>query len=95
MELKEELNELKSIEEATEKEETTNYADLEFTPLIKTVTKKFSLTSEPICNGVKGWQKETKFYINSACFKKSHNFIIIIFLYNLYKYLSIIILLYI
>jgi len=72
LELKEKLKELESteeekkiVEDAIEKDDGKNYADLEFTPLIKTVTKKFSLTSEPICNGVKGWQKETKFYINS------------------------------
>jgi hypothetical protein len=41
------------------------YDDLEFTSLIKTVTKEFGATSEPICNGVKGWKKETQFYINS------------------------------
>ena len=33
--------------------------------MIKTVTKEFGTTSEPICNGVKGWKKETEFYINS------------------------------
>jgi len=54
------------LEEAKEKEDSsTNYDDLEFTTLIKTVTKEFSLTSAPICNMVAGWQKETEFYINS------------------------------
>jgi len=54
------------LEEAKEKEDTSsNYDDLEFTTLIKTVNKEFSLTSEPICNMVAGWQKETQFYINS------------------------------
>ncbi|SFV51407.1 hypothetical protein MNB_SV-12-338 [hydrothermal vent metagenome] len=56
----------KIVEEAKETEDTsTKYDDLEFTELVKTVTKEFGATSEPICNGVKGWQKETKFYINS------------------------------
>jgi len=56
----------KLLEEAKEQEDTsTNYDDLEFTTLIKTVTKEFSLTSAPICNMVVGWQKETEFYINS------------------------------
>ena len=27
--------------------------------------EEFLLTSAPICNMVKGWQKETEFYINS------------------------------
>ena len=38
---------------------------MDFTALIKAVTKEFGATSEPICNGVKGWKKETQFYINS------------------------------
>jgi len=38
---------------------------LEFTTLVKTVTKEFGVISQPICNGVKGWKKETQFYINS------------------------------
>ena len=53
------------IEEAIEKDDGTNYDDLDFKELIKTVTKEFGATSEPICNAVNGWQKETKFYINS------------------------------
>ena len=64
LEIKETEN--KIVEEAKETEDTsTKYDDLEFTELVKTVTKEFGATSEPICNGVKGWQKETKFYINS------------------------------
>ncbi|SFV60228.1 hypothetical protein MNB_SV-12-1030 [hydrothermal vent metagenome] len=51
--------------EETKKKKSTKYDDLEFTELVKTVTKEFGETSEPICNGVKGWQRETKFYINS------------------------------
>ncbi|CAA6827060.1 MAG: Unknown protein [uncultured Sulfurovum sp.] len=71
-ELKEQLKHLeatetttKIVEEATEKDEGSCYDDLEFTSLVKTVTKAFGATSEPICNGVKGWKKETQFYINS------------------------------
>ncbi|SFV62521.1 hypothetical protein MNB_SV-12-268 [hydrothermal vent metagenome] len=52
----------KILEEA---KNSTKYDNLEFTELVKTVTKEFGETSEPICNGVKGWQKESKFYINS------------------------------
>ncbi|CAA6824871.1 MAG: Unknown protein, partial [uncultured Sulfurovum sp.] len=55
----------KIVEEAIEKDEGTQYDDLDFTSLVKTVTKAFGATSEPICNGVKGWKKETQFYINS------------------------------
>ena len=58
-------NETQILEEAKESEESTDYDDLSFTELVKTVTKEFGETSEPICNGVKGWVKETKFYINS------------------------------
>jgi len=79
IELKEKLKQLESteeeekekkeeelLEEAKEQEDTsTNYDDLEFTTLIKTVTKEFSLTSAPICNRVPSWDKETIFYINS------------------------------
>jgi hypothetical protein len=57
--------ETKIVEEAIEKDDGINYDDLDFKELIKTVTKEFGATSEPICNGVKGWQKETEFYINS------------------------------
>ena len=57
--------EAKIIEEAIEKDDGTNYDDLDFKELIKRVTKEFGATSEPICNAVNGWQKETKFYINS------------------------------
>lgn len=71
-ELKEQLKHLEStettskiVEEAIEKDEGSCYDDLEFTSLVKTVTKAFGATSEPICNGVKGWKKETQFYINS------------------------------
>jgi hypothetical protein len=32
---------------------------------VKRVRNRFILTSEPICNSVQGWQKETTFYINS------------------------------
>ena len=71
-ELKEQLKELEAIDtenkivqEAIEEDDTTNYDDLEFTTLVKTVTKEFGATSQPICNGVKGWEKETQFYINS------------------------------
>ena len=70
-ELKEQLKALeaterdnKIVEEAIE-DDTTDYDDLEFEALIKTVTKEFGATSQPICNGVKGWKKETQFYINS------------------------------
>jgi len=66
LESTEEEKDKELLEEAIEKEDSsTNYDDLEFTTLIKTVTKEFSLTSAPICNMVAGWQKETKFYINS------------------------------
>ena len=71
-ELKEQLKHLeatettsKIVEEAIEKEDGSCYDDLDFTSLVKTVTKTFGATSEPICNGVKGWKKETEFYINS------------------------------
>ena len=71
-ELKEQLKHLeatettsKIVEESIEKDEGTQYDDLEFTSLVKTVTKAFGASSEPICNGVKGWKKETQFYINS------------------------------
>ena len=57
--------EAKIIEEAIEKDEGINYDNLGFKELIKTVSKEFGATSEPICNAVNGWQKETKFYINS------------------------------
>ena len=60
-----EEKEAKIIEEATEKDNGSNYDNLGFTELKKTVTKEFGETSEPICNGVKGWEKETTFYINS------------------------------
>ncbi|NEW60502.1 hypothetical protein GSY74_04330, partial [Sulfurovum sp. bin170] len=60
-----EEKEAKIVEEAIEKDDGINYDDLDFKELIKTVTKEFGATSEPICNGVKGWQKETEFYINS------------------------------
>jgi len=72
IELKEKLKVLESteeekkiVEDSIEKDDGKNYNDLEFTILIETVNKEFSLTSEPICNMVKGWQKETEFYINS------------------------------
>ena len=66
LESTEEEKDKELLEEAIEKEDiSTNYDDLEFTTLIKTVTKEFSLTSAPICNRVTGWQKETEFYINS------------------------------
>jgi len=66
LESTEEEKDKKLLEEAIEKEDSsTNYDNLEFTTLIKTVTKEFSLTSAPICNMVAGWQKETEFYINS------------------------------
>ena len=71
-ELKEQLKALeaterdnKIVEEAIEKDNVTDYDDLEFTSLVKTVSKEFGATSQPICNGVKGWKKETQFYINS------------------------------
>jgi len=71
-ELKEQLKALeaterdnKIVEEAIEKDNATDYDDLEFEALIKTVTKEFGATSQPICNGVKGWKKEVQFYINS------------------------------
>ena len=72
MELKEQLKHLETtesenriIQEYIEKEEAIAYDDLEFTPLVKTIIKEFGATSEPICNRVKGWDKETQFYINS------------------------------
>jgi len=66
LESTEEEKDKELLEEAIEKEDTsTKYSDLEFTYLITTVTKEFSLTSAPICNMVAGWQKETEFYINS------------------------------
>ena len=58
-------SEAKIVEEAIEKDDGINYDDLDFKELIQTVTKEFGATSEPICNAVNGWQKETKFYINS------------------------------
>ncbi len=70
-ELKEQMKNLKAIDSEEEQliEEaldiSTKYDNLGFTELIETVTKEFGETSEPICNGVKGWVKETKFYINS------------------------------
>jgi hypothetical protein len=71
-ELKEQLKHLeatettsKIVEESIEKDDGIHYDNLDFTSLVKTVTKEFGATSEPICNGVKGWKKETQFYINS------------------------------
>jgi hypothetical protein len=32
---------------------------------VRRVRNRFILTSQPICNSVEGWQKETTFYINS------------------------------
>jgi hypothetical protein len=76
-ELIEELKNIKAVEvpqnsqetkeenEAIEKDDGINYDDFDFKSLIKTVTKEFGETSEPICNAVKGWQKESSFYINS------------------------------
>ena len=60
-----EEKEAKIVEEAIEKDDGTIYDDLDFKNLVKTVTKEFGETSEPICNAVKGWQKECAFYINS------------------------------
>ena len=60
-----EEKEAKIVEEAIEKDDGTTYDDLDFKSLVKTVTKEFGETSEPICNAVKGWQKECAFYINS------------------------------
>ena len=37
----------------------------EFENFIVTVRKKFAITSQPICNGVPKWDKNTIFYINS------------------------------
>ena len=37
----------------------------EFENFVVDVRKKFATTSEPICNGVPKWNKETTFYINS------------------------------
>jgi len=72
MELKEKLEcrketekENKIVEESIEKEDNEKYADFGFIEFVTTVSKEFGLTSEPICNGVKGWKKETVFYINS------------------------------
>ena len=45
------------------KEENCRVAILE--DFIKKVRNRFILTSEPICNMVDGWQKESTFYINS------------------------------
>jgi len=72
-ELKEQMKSLKAIEskeeqileEALDRDSSSKYYDLGFTELIRTVSKEFGETAEPICNGVKGWHKETKFYINS------------------------------
>jgi hypothetical protein len=36
-----------------------------FEDFIRKTRNRFLLTSEPICNRVEGWQKETTFYINS------------------------------
>jgi hypothetical protein len=60
-----EEKEAKIVEEAIEKDDGINYDDFDFKSLVKTVTKEFGETSEPICNAVKGWQKESSFYINS------------------------------
>ena len=60
-----EEKEAKIVEEAIEKDDGINYDDFDFKSLVKTVTKEFGETSEPICNAVKGWLKETAFYINS------------------------------
>ena len=57
--------EAKIVEESIEKDDGINYDDLDFKELVKSVTKEFGETSEPICNAVDGWQKETEFYINS------------------------------
>jgi hypothetical protein len=61
----EEEKEAKIVEEAMDKDEGSTYDDLEFKELMETVSKEFGATSKPICNAVKGWQKETEFYINS------------------------------
>jgi len=60
---KKESKDDKIIEDAIE--DKNKYSDLGFTEFVKTVTKEFGQTSQPICNGVKGWKKETLFYINS------------------------------
>ena len=54
------------VQEAKKEEDIEiDYANLEFTELRETVTKEFGASSEPICNMVNGWAKETTFYINS------------------------------
>ncbi len=62
---KKEEKEAKIIKNEIEKDDGINYDDFGYTELVKTVTKEFGATSEPICNSVKGWTKETTFYINS------------------------------
>ena len=47
------------------KETLPELTTTEFENFVLTVTKKFAITSQPICNGVPKWNKNTTFYINS------------------------------
>ncbi len=47
------------------KEPFVELTTTEFENFVLTVTKKFAITSQPICNGVPKWDKNTTFYINS------------------------------
>ncbi len=51
--------------QVTQEEIDERYKDLTYEETIDIVTKEYGKTAKPICNNVKGWQKETTFYINS------------------------------
>ena len=62
----------KALKEAQETEASAPKSEPDKTPktetldnFVRRVRNQFILTSEPICNHVEGWQKETTFYINS------------------------------
>jgi len=56
----------KDIEESKlPKEEENEYSQHTFNEFVEAVKKAFGTNSIPICNQVKGWYKETAFYINS------------------------------
>ena len=63
-------NEAKAVDSKSQNRDKTinsknsfNYKSLE--DFVREIRSRFILTSEPICNMVDGWQKETTFYINS------------------------------
>ncbi len=70
-----ESKEVENSKEIEEKKENSSKAKDEqepelieiegFREFIETIKKEYQVTAEPICNMVKGWQKETEFYINS------------------------------